>query len=428
MKKILLIMACMAALGAQAQGPYRFTLEECLAYAMGNNYTRQSMLLSQDAAADNLAQSRLERLPGVSASASESFSASNERGSSWTGSYGVDASMPLYKGGSISTTIEQNQLFVEQSAANTAQYDNALTVQIVQAFLTTLGNEELLKDQRAIVQASEEGVRQGEAQYAAGTILESDYLLLKAQYASDANNITDTEISVQNNLLVLKGLLSMPATTELQINYPEASVTEGMGVLPEMDRVLERARASMPEFRISQYSVDIAGKDVMLARSGYMPTLTLGAGAGTGHGPDFYNYGQQLNDGLNGQVGLSLSVPIFNNGRTRSRVTQSRIALQQAQLDQKQTEIDLLQSVAVDYQDVVSSWNKYRTTDIRQDAYLHTFEAYRAQFNAGAITAVDLLQQQNNYIGALNDYIQSKYSFILKRKILDVYMGVPVTM
>ena len=49
-------------------------------------------------------------------------------------------------------------------------------------------------------------------------------------------------------------------------------------------------------------------------------------------------------------------------------------------------------------------------------------------FSAGSITAVELLQQQNNYISAMNDYIQSKYTFMLQRKVLDVYMGEEITM
>ena len=43
-----------------------------------------------------------------------------------------------------------------------------------------------------------------------------------------------------------------------------------------------------------------------------------------------------------------------------------------------------------------------------------------------SVIAVDLIQQQTNYINQLNQYMQSKYSFVLQRKILDVLMGVPV--
>jgi hypothetical protein len=111
-------------------------------------------------------------------------------------------------------------------------------------------------------------------------------------------------------------------------------------------------------------------------------------------------------------------IPIFNKNRTKTNVTRSKISLQQAELTQMETELNIRQTIMQQYQNVVSAYNKYKVTDIRQNAYSKSFDAFRAQFNAGSITPVELLQQQNNYISALNDYIQNKYGFMLKRKIL----------
>ncbi len=407
---------------------HRFTLEDCLNYAMGNSYNRQSMKLSEDAQESAYQQSKMERLPSLNASLNESFTNSKSNSASWNGTYGLNTELPVYQGGSIRNTIEQSKLKTEQSSYQTSQYDNQLTIQILQAFLAVLGNEELLKYQDAVVKSSEEQVKQGKEQYRAGTILESDYLLLEAQYANDKNNITDTRIAREKSLLTLKSLLSMRPDVQLQIIYPDTSALVRMSVMPQMDHVMERTLATLPDLKISQYDVDIATNSVKLARSGYYPTVSLYGSVGTGQTNDYSNFGTQLSDHRNEQVGVRLSVPIFNNNRTKAQVTQSRIALQQAELNKKQTELDVLQNVTTEYQDVVSAFNKYQTTTILQNAYLKTFEAYSVQFNAGSITAVDLLQQQNNYISALNDYIQSKYGFMLKRKILDVYMGIPISM
>lgn len=109
-------------------------------------------------------------------------------------------------------------------------------------------------------------------------------------------------------------------------------------------------------------------------------------------------------------------------------MAKSRITLKQTELEKKQTELTVKQNITQEYHNVVSTLNKYNVANIRQNAYFKTFEAYSALFNVGSITAVDLFQQQNNYISALNDYIQSKYSFILLRKVLDVYMGEQISM
>ncbi|MDR3218486.1 MAG: TolC family protein [Dysgonamonadaceae bacterium] len=427
MRKIVLgFIFCIATGTVSAQdtvsAAYRFTLEDCLNYAFGNNYNLQSLKLTEEAREDAFAQSKKEQLPSLDASLSESLNHSKGSDASFSGSYGLNTSVILYQGGNITNTIEQNKLRKAQSSFQTSQYENNLTIQILQAFLTVLGNEELLKYQEAVITASEEQLKQGKEQFQFGKILESDYLLLEAQYASDKNNALNTQISRDNSLVTLKSLLSLPITSTFQIIHPDTASIQGMSLLPSVEDVLERSIQSLPDLKISRYNIDIAKIGLKMSKANYLPTVSLRGSIGTGH-TAYDNFGNQLSNRLNEQIGVSLSVPIYDNSRTKSKVTQSRIALQQAELDKKQSELDIQQTVVTEYQSVVSAYNKYQTTHVRQNAYSKTFDVYRAQFHAGAITAVDLLQQQNNYISALNDYIQSKYEFMLKRKVLDVYMG-----
>ncbi|MDR2805678.1 MAG: TolC family protein [Dysgonamonadaceae bacterium] len=407
---------------------YRFTLEDCLYYAKTNNYNLQSLKLSEDVKEDSYKQSKKERLPSLNVSLNENLNNNKENGASWTGNYGLNTNLVLYQGGNISNTIEQNKLKMEQASYQTSQYENNLTIQILQTFLTVLGNEELLKYQQAVLEASEEQWKQGKEQFQFGKILESDYLLLEAQCANDKNNLVDTQISRDNSLLNLKVLLSISPENNLQIIYPDTASLLEMSLLPPLNEVMNRTFLSLPDLKISSYNIDIAKIGFKMSKANYLPTINLQGSIGTGHADDYNRFGAQLSDRLNEQIGISLSIPIYDNSRTKSKVTQSRIALQQAELDKKQTELDVRQTVAAEYQGLVSAYNKYQTTNIKQNAYSKTFDVYRAQFQLGTITAVDLLQQQNNYINALNDYIQSKYEFMLKRKILDVYMGIQVKM
>ncbi|MDL2283523.1 TolC family protein, partial [Odoribacter sp. OttesenSCG-928-G04] len=406
----------------------KMSLENCLDYAFQNNYSRQSIKLNETAKEDLYDQSKMERLPSLSASLSENLSHTKGNSASWDGSYGLNANMTLYQGGSINHTIRQNLLKSKQSEYQTAQYDNELTIQILQAFLTALGNEELLKYQQAVLVTSEEQVKQGKDLFRVGQILESDYLLLEAQWATDQNNVLETTINRDNSLLSLKSLLSMNPQQPIQVIYPDTTTIQALLLVPNEEETLKRALETMPDILISNYNVEIAETGLKIVQSSYYPSLNFNGSIGTGHAKNFSNYGDQLADRRNEKVGLTLSIPIFNKNKTKSNVTQSRIALEQAELDQKQTELNIRQTVIQEYRNVISASSKYRTSEIKQGAYFKSFEAYRSQFNAGSITTVDLLQQQNNYINAINEYIQNKYGFMLKRKILDVYMGENITM
>lgn len=413
---------------AEALAPenYVFTLEQCLEYAFGNSYVRKSMQLSEEVASESYSQAKKERLPSVSASVGESLSHTGSESSvNFSGNAGVSASVAIYQGGSISNTIEQKKIQANRAQLQTAAYDYDLTIQIVEAFLGVLGNEELLKYQRTILKASEEQLEQGKNKFRVGSILESDYLVLEAQHASDLNNILETEISRENSLLLLKSLLSMEPSANLQILYPNDSLIDELALLPSMEEAVNLGLETMPSLKLNQSDIDLANVSMEISKAGWRPSLNANASVGTGHN-NFDDFGSQLGDRFNQQIGLSLNIPIYDRGRTRSAVNQGKIALQQAELDKLQTELDIRQTITKEYMNVQLAYKKYKATDIKHKAYQKSFEAYNHKFAAGAIVAVDLLQQQNNYISALNEYIQAKYKFIFKRKVLDIYMGTGV--
>jgi outer membrane protein len=402
----------------------QMTLQQCIDFALNNSYSRQSVKLNKEAAHDRYNQSTKERLPDLSANVDENLNHSKGNTAEWNGSYRLNSSLVLYQGGSISENIKKSKLSAEQTEYLTKQYDNELVIQILQTFLSALANEELLKYQQSLLESSEEQVKLGNERFRLGEILESDYLLLQSQYATDKNNIDETTIQRENSLLAMKSLLSIEPLQMLEIVYPDAESIEWMALLPDEGAVLESARANLPDFRISRYNVEIAGTAVKIAKSGHSPTVSLTGSAGSGHLTGVSGFGTQLSDRFTMQAGITVNIPIFDRNRTKSNVTQSRIAQKQAEFEEKQTELSLQQTVLQEYRNVVSSLSSFETSQIKEKAYSASFATYRKQYDAGStITTVELLQQQNNYVNALNEYIQDKYSFMLKRKILDVYMG-----
>lgn len=413
---------------AQESSAYRFTLEDCLLYAFSNNNERKSMELSHQSLETTYEQSKQQRLPNVSASVGQNFS-NNANGWSTTGNVGVGSSVTIFQGGNINNTIEQNRLNVERNGVQLERYDNQLAVQILQSFLSIIGNQEKLNYQQEVLNTSREQVKQGRARYQVGSILESDLLLLEAQYLSDSNNILDTRISIGQELLDMKVLLSMDPTAALDIISPDAENLDGMmETLPTEEEAINQAVEYMPDLRMSDYDIRLAEKSVDLARGNYFPSISANANVGMG----VLSYDSQGNTQWYGKptesVGVSMSIPIYSRGQTRANVKKSRIALEQAHLDYEQEVLVVRQTVAQAYRNVITAYNAYKVSQARENAYNKSFNAYNIQFQYGSITTVELLQQQNNYLNALNTYIQNKYSLVMKRKILDVYMGKPITL
>ena len=406
---------------------YQFTLEDCLRFAFANSYDRKSMELSAESQQVTYEQSKQSRLPSVNASASETYS-NNKNGSNYSGNMGVGASVVIYQGGNINKSIKQNRLNMERSEMQLQQYDNQLSVQILQAFLSALSNNELLEYQEFMLNSSRAQMKQGQERYKVGSILESDMLLLEAQYISDSTNVIETRISRDNSIMSLKVLLSMDPLDNLQIIQPNTDNLDDMTAsLPTEEAAIDMALEAYPSLKLSQYDILLAENNISMAKTGYMPSLNANANVGTGH-TDFDNVGQQFDDRFNQSIGISLSIPIYSRGQNRANVKRSKIALEQAQLDYEQTQLDVRQTVSLAYRNVISSYNTFKASEMKENAYSKSYNAYEVQFNYGKITAVELLQQQNNYLNVLNTFIRNKYTLLLQRKILDVYMGNEITL
>lgn len=431
MKRFTLFTFCLlmaSTLWAQQSNTYQFSLEDCFRYAFANSLERKSMALTGKSLETSYEQSKLQRLPSLSASAGQNIS-NNANGWSSSGNVGVGSSVTIYQGGQINNTIEQNRLNLERNTVQMERYDNQTVLQILQSFLTILGNQELLNYQLEVLNTSGEQLKQGQARYQAGTILESDLLLLESQYYSDSNNVVDTRINIDNNLLDLKVLLSMNPTDVLEIVTPETDNLDGLtGSLPSEEEAIQLALDYMPDLRLSDYDIQLAKNSLKMAKGNYLPSVSANANIGMGVLSFDANGMNQWYGKPSESAGISVNIPIFSRGSTRANVKKSQIALEQAQLDYDQTELSVRQTVVQAYRNVLSAYNAYKVSEVRENAYSKSFDAYNMQYRYGKITTVELLQQQNNYLNVLNTYIQNKYSLLMKRKILDIYMGKNITL
>ena len=411
-----------------------FTLEECLQYAENNNFSLQSAGINVSTSELSLKQAKLNIAPSVSASATQNVSFGNyEKSVGWGGSYGVSAGMTLFNGLSNYNKIKQSKLDVEQSELKLESNRNSIRISVIQTFLAIMMNEDMLSYQEQVLVASREQMEQGDQKLSVGQILESDAKILHAQYTSDLYNIENTKNNIRANYLKLKSLLSINPFQEITIVRPDSATLFKSLELPAQQELLERSMAYLPELKISENEITSAEYDVKIQKSAFYPTLSASAGINTGYNGSNLtspntSWGTQLWHGLGENIGLSLNIPIYQRGTVRNNVKQAEYRAQQVELDYKETQYEIGQELQQNYLDVMSAQNDFIAAEAKVQAYSDNYKTYAMKFKYGSVTAVDLIQQQTNFLNELNNYMQAKYSYVLKRKILDVYMGIPVTL
>ena len=308
--------------------------------------------------------------------------------------------MTLYQGGAIKNNIEKSRIEANEAVSRTDQYDHNLIIKILQYFLNALSSEELLRFQKVIIETSEEQLRQGEEKYKVGTILESDYLILQAQKANDECNLLNSQINRDNALLNLKLALSMDPNAELTLVYPDTTDMEAMSAMPSVETAIQRTLDTHPDIILAKSNIEVQRINEEITRAGRRPTVSASAGLSTGH-RNFDDFGNQLVDRFSQSLGVSMSVPIYDRGKTKTSLKMNEIQTKMSELDLQDAELKLRQTVAVECANVELAYRQYTVNEKRAKAYKAVYDAYNMKFKYGTITSVDLLQQQNNYIKAM---------------------------
>lgn len=183
----------------------------------------------------------------------------------------------------------------------------------------------------------------------------------------------------------------------------------------------------MPQVKSSQMNISIAELETKKAKAGYLPTLSMNAGLGTGHlsGTD-YSFGSQMWNKFNQSVGLTLSIPIFSNRENKSAVQKAQLAYQTSQLELLNTQKELLKTVEGIYLDATSSQNQYTSAMERLNSVELSYKLTEEQFYLGMKNTLELLTEKNNLLIAQQEVLQSKYMAIMSIQLLNFYQKKPI--
>lgn len=265
--------------------------------------------------------------------------------------------------------------------------------------------------------------------YEAGSIALSDYAQMQSQYASDKYQLVAAQNTLDKSILDLKQLLELEAGYDFRLDFPEISDEQVSEPIPSSLSVYNSALQSMPEVKSAQLGIESAKLGEKIAKASGIPSLSLSAGIGTGYATTSSDaFARQLDRSLSENVGLSLSIPIFNNRNTRTAVEKARLQSVSADLSLQSVKKDLLSTVESLWQDAVSAQSRYQAASEQLRSAQISYDLVNQQFAEGMKNTVELLQEKNNYLSAQMEAVQAKYQAVLSIKLLNFYQNKPITL
>lgn len=226
-------------------------------------------------------------------SGSEVLKSSNK--TTYNGNYGLNAQWTVYNGSKRLKTIEQEKLNNRVADLDVATSENDIEQSIAQVYIQILYAAESVKVNKNTLQVSEAQRDRGKQLLDAGSIARSDYAQLEAQVSTDRYQLVTAQATLQDYKLQLKQLLELDGEQEMQVYLPALGDENVLSPLPTKTDVFRSAVALRPEIEASKLSVEASELGIGIAKSGYLPSVSLTAGIGTNHtsGSDF-TFGEQV--------------------------------------------------------------------------------------------------------------------------------------
>ncbi len=430
-----LLLLSVSMLAQQDSLPQQWTLEDCIRYAQRNNITLQTLRLSASSAQQDLQQSRYNRLPNLTGSASQSLVNSNnadpvvggfQTQANFSSSYGVNSSMVLFNGGYLKNDIKSKDLLVQSANLSVEESANDITLTITQAYLNILLAQENITSLEQLLTTSKAQLDQGQQRFDAGAISRKDFLQLQSQLATDNYNLVNAQNTYRRNVATLKQILQLPTAYDFRVStVADVQPEEAVMALPDAQAA---ALASRPEVKNGNLGVQIAQVELDKIRASRLPTVSLGAGLSSGFSDNRdAKYFAQLNNNFYQSLGLNVSVPIFTRHLAKTNIAKSKILIDQAKLDLENTRVTLNATIEQALINLQNAQAQYKAAEEQLTTAKEVYNITNEQLKLGAVNPVEVLQQKNAYVQALQAYTQAKYTAVLYNKIYTFYTGAPIS-
>jgi outer membrane protein len=252
-------------------------------------------------------------------------------------------------------------------------------------------------------------------------------------------------VVAKNALLISKlslaQLLQLDEFENFDVAETDYFLTESEVMLQSPNAIYDKAKEERVELKIARANLDVAQKDIDIARGAFQPSLR-GFYSFSSRATNSDRFSQDINGDLiargpapifdqfsenkGNAFGFQLSVPILNGFAVRNSVERSKVSFKRSQVAVSQQEIDLKRNVFTAFTDANGALNAYEAAVKAVEARRESYKYAQERFDVGLLNAFDLNQSQTLFANAESDVIRTKYDYIFRVKVVEFYFGIPI--
>lgn len=391
---------------AQAQTVLSVTLADALARAKTNSPQFQAALTDLGVARENRVQARAALLPSVNYDNSFIYTQGTGTGAARfiannnVHEYISQGAVHQAMGYDLISEYRRVAAALALSRARAEIAARGLTITVVQDFYGLLSaQEKTLTGQHAYEEGQHfldisKKLEQG------GEVAHSDVIKAQIQ-ANDLKRAYDEAKLAEQTARLTLAVLLFPNFFQ---DFTLVNDLEVMPALPPMDTVQTLAQKNNPELRAAFSALEVAEREVNVARAGHLPTLSVDFfyGIDANHFAIYSPPDHTRNLGYAGTA--TLNIPVWNWGATQSKVKQAELQRHQAQVELSAAQRQAVADLQTFYSEAALSREQVEVLKNSATLAAESLRLTYLRYQAGEATALEVVDAQNTLTTARNNY------------------------
>jgi outer membrane protein len=415
----------------------KWTLEDCINYAVTNNIGLQRQRLQTLTSETNLLKSKMDLLPSLNfgSDARVGFGRSIDPVTNLitfkqnlSNSYSLNSSIQLFNGFATLNTISANKFMLKAGLETEKISRNTLIVDIMGQYYLVLYTKGLESASKMQVDLSEKQLVRIVKMVETGREALSRQYEIESRVSADKLAYTISQNNASQALTTLKQMLQLGNSSEFDIFMPDLNnmlITDNNF---NSDSIYNIASKVLPRLKAINYELKASKKEVAAAKGNLAPRISVGGAVFTGYykvineaTTDQVSFQSQLKNNNSQAVFLSLDIPIFNNYSAGRNIKLAKIRKDDTALRLEQEKNNLYTEIENACLNFNRGKDEFAAAVANFEYNKKSYSAVEKKFETGLVDVTDFSAAKTTLFSAETEALRTKLQLLIRKLAIQFY-------
>ena len=415
----------------------KWTLEDCINYAITNNINLQRQQLLTESAELNYFKSKMDALPVLNAGTDANLGFGRSVNpvtnlitfkQNLSNAYSINSSVDLFNGLTTFNTILANRFLLKAGIEAEKVVRNTLVVEIMGQYYQVLYTKGLEEASRLQLEQSEKQLFRITKMVETGREALSKQYEMESRASADKLSFTIAQTKASQALTTLKQMLQLQPGTEFDILMPEMNTLVITDADYQTDSIYSIAAQVLPRLKSIEFELQANRRQFAAAKGFISPRLSVGGSIFTGYykvmnetTEEQASFQTQLKNNNSQAVWLSLSIPLFNNYNTGKNIKMARLKRDDTELRlelEKNTLYTEIENACLDFN---RGKDEFEAAASNLEFNKKSFSAVEKKFESGLVDVTDYSAAKTTLFNAETEMLRTKLQMIIRKLTIQLY-------